>query len=308
MFPWKLKERFQDQVRKLISAKFPYEGGNRRAASLFPAPKDINQHEIARTKNVRYHQLLVSLEGNQRSCCLKILSPRRKSRAAILVYRGRVLGCVYGRKDIDYQMVGHEAHTLALTEIANPGNILDAYELPEELVLASASMFHGFCMQFPEYGSLEQMYGDALEAVLRRSMPATVVVTNEVDEMISISYTYDGNLIGLFTAGEGWVEPTLANACRHSEECLEPKVRASILPTKAPLDVCALGFSLTGLGDRRVDIPKYIESYKESIKKELAATNLSELAGKTTDSVDYPHHYHRSRFIPGRFAHAISPF
>src|SRR5215470_9812622 len=110
---WKTRKKFEDQVRTMVSQTQAYSGANRRAINLIPLPVISDGHEIAQTQTVRYHHLLISIEGNQRTCCLKIISPRKKSRAAILIFRGRVVGCLYGRKDLGFQVMQQDAQMQA---------------------------------------------------------------------------------------------------------------------------------------------------------------------------------------------------
>ena len=84
------------------------------------------------------------------------ISPRKKSRSAILIFRGRVVGCLYGRKDIGFQIMQQDAQMHAMAELATPGNVLDAYQLPEDLVLAAAALFHGQVLEFGQAGPPDQ--------------------------------------------------------------------------------------------------------------------------------------------------------
>src|SRR5277367_3870347 len=105
MFAWKVKQQLKDQARQLAEPNAQYSGANRRAINLMPVPMMHDGHEIAQTSSIRYHHLLISIEGNQRTCCLKVVSSRKKSRGALLIFRGRVLGSLYGRKNMTQQVM-----------------------------------------------------------------------------------------------------------------------------------------------------------------------------------------------------------
>ena len=133
-------KKLQKHNRKLEDN---YSGASRRAVSLMPGPSTKNTQDIALNDQSKFRQLLLSVEGNQSSCCIKVTSPRNKSRAALLVFRGRAIGCIYGNKRLERQLFGQEAYGCILADIAHQNNTIDAYLLSEDLVLAAASLFNG---------------------------------------------------------------------------------------------------------------------------------------------------------------------
>lgn len=248
---WKTKKRFEDQVRAMVSQSTEYSGANRRAINLIPLPIISDGHEIAQTQTVRYHHLLISIEGNQRTCCLKIISPRKKSRSALLIFRGRIVGSLYGRKDLGFQVMQQDAHAHAMAELATPGNVLDAYQLPEDLVLAAAALFHGQILEFSQTASPAQLLSSAIEQISSFALPGCVVISTEENEMICQVFMANGKIIGVYSSHDGWVEPNRQAAANYLNKVPGTRVMASILAIRSADDVAALGFSLTGLGDRR---------------------------------------------------------
>src|SRR5271156_1534058 len=146
MFAWKDKNSLC-KVEKACAIDPQPNGVNRRAIGLLPLPETRDQHKIARSEALRYKQLLLTIEARQSSCCLRIIATNRKARSAILIYKGRVIGCLFGSKDVGQQIFGEEAHREAMADLAHPENIVDAYLLSEEIVLAGASLFHGHVMK-----------------------------------------------------------------------------------------------------------------------------------------------------------------
>lgn len=80
MFAWKDKRGIQETISKLVSAENNGQGANRRAINLVPLPVVQSAHEIAQSHRVRYHQLLVSIEAKQSTCCIRVVSETSKSR------------------------------------------------------------------------------------------------------------------------------------------------------------------------------------------------------------------------------------
>lgn len=228
----------------------------KRAVGLFPDSSERPQ-DPKDTGALRFHHLLISLEGAERTGCLKISSHQNRSRSALLLFRGRVVGAVYGRKYMRGQYLHEDAHKCALSELAAPGNMLDAYELPEDLVLAASSLFYGETLDTNYGQNLETTFEYALSSLQRSNMPGCVVVNSSGEETICIVYIAQGRIVGVFTASEGWTKgPT--ESLKRSLKAGNCKVHASILPIPDPRRV---GFSLTGLGPKgigaRVDATPY---------------------------------------------------
>ncbi len=216
----------------------------KRAVGLFQ--KQPNEQKMSKIPWRSDFIICVRLEGAERTGCLKISSHRSKSRSALLLFRGRVVGAVYGCKTMRGQYLHEDAHKCALGDLAAPGNMLDAYELPEDLVLAAASLFYGETLDTNYGQSLETSFDYALSALQRSGMPGCVVVNSTEEETICIVYVANGRIVGVFSASDGWTHGTPESAKRYLRggHC---KIHAAILPM---VDQRNLGFSLTGLGDR----------------------------------------------------------
>lgn len=330
MMFWKTKKRFEDQVRAMVSQSAQYTGANRRAINLVPLPVVADGHEIAQTQTIRFHHLLVSIEGNQRTCCLKVISTKKKSRSAILIFRGRVVGCLYGRKDLDFQVMQQDAQMHALADLATPGNILDAYQLPEDLVLAAASLFHGQTLEFGQSASPEQVLLSAVQQITSFSLPGCIVLSTDDSEMICQVYMANGKIIGVYSSHDGWVAHDQKTVMSYLAKAGNPKVMASILAMRSIDDVAHLGFSLTGLGDRRYELIRQEQDYlTDDTTKETTSGHyyqhseawfsgpryhLKKLTHKyenapahPSSSAHYPstHRLHRPSAI--RHAHVITP-
>lgn len=228
----------------------------RRSIGLMPDAYEKAMHEIRDTLAIRFHHLLVSLEGSKRTGCLKITSPQRRSRSAILLYRGRVVGCIYGQKGMRGQYLAQDAHKCALADLAAPGNVLDAYELPEEMVLAAASLFYGETLDLGFSQDTGQSFDYAVNSLLRCGLPGCVLINSDSDQTVCIVYIAAGKVVGMYSAHDGWLKATPQEAKRvlASQPC---RVHASILTYK---DAQHFGFSLTGLESRYDFSPTYAAS------------------------------------------------
>jgi hypothetical protein len=271
MFAWKEKKNLREQAQKLSSlgaTGATRDGKNRRAIGLLPLPGDGQRHEISQSNYLRYHQLLISLEGKQSTCCLRVASPKNKSRSAILLFRGRVLGCLYGSKNIDRQLFGEEALERAVADLAAPGNVLDAYVLSEELVLAAAALFHGHVLNQSSYMNAEQTLEMACQHLLHSDMPGCVVISSDDNLAACMVYMFGGKIVGVYSFKDGWVQPTYETALHYLQRTPNAHVMASKLTACNVQEVMDLTFSVTGLADRRA-------SEWTGIKQDEALRDLS---------------------------------
>lgn len=222
----------------------------RRSTTMFPEARSDNSRDVKDTIAVRFHHLVVSLEGSQRTGCLKIESARTKSRSAVLLYKGRVVGCVYGRKNMVCQYLAQDAHKCAMSDLASPGNVVEAYELPEEIVLSASSLFCGQPIHLDAAAVGEQVFEQAMATVVRSQLPGCVVLTSQENETLCIFYIHNGQLLAVHSAKDGWLRSTKPDWLRqYVKELGFVRVLAAVIPVRAT-EEAALGFSLSGLGDR----------------------------------------------------------
>ncbi len=246
MFKYFFRKKTEEALRK-GSAKKPQAVASdvcKRAIGMFPDSVS-REPDFKDTVTLRFHHLLISLEGAERTGCLKISSHLARSRSALLLFRGRVVGAVYGRKYMRGQYLHQDAHRCALADLATPGNLLDAYELPEDLVLAAASLFYGETLQLNMGQPVEAIFDSALGSLIRSGMPGCVIVNSYTEETVCIVYVSNGRVVGMFSATEGWTRGT-PDVLKRQIAGRQCKVHAAILPLT---DARSVGFSLSGIGD-----------------------------------------------------------
>ncbi|HEY9787778.1 MAG TPA: hypothetical protein V6D17_20495 [Candidatus Obscuribacterales bacterium] len=263
MFAWKEKRDSKTRIEKLMADHQEHFGANRRAIGLFPTPRNRAIHDVSQSHSLRYHQLLISIEGNHQTCCLRIVSPAHKSRSAIMVFRGRVLGCMYGRKGMQQQLFGQQALEQAMSDLAHPESILDAYLLPEDLVLAAGGLFHGSAIDCPATMSAEQVFESSCEMLMRSNMPGCVVVNDYRNLAVCMVYVFGGRIVGVYSFNEGWVETSFEAGLRYVTGTYGARVMGSMLPCHNVKEVMDLTISLTGLADRKATIErsKYLQGH-----------------------------------------------
>ncbi len=248
VFVWKEKLTVKEELTRLTELDSSVRGSNRRAVGLVPFPTKSSQREVSEAKQVRYQQLLISIEGKQSTCCLKVVSPKRKSRSALLIFRGRVLGCIYGRKDLETQILGQNAFQPLIDDLSLPDSFVDTYILPEDLALAAGSLFHGEVFHQPSNLSAGETFEYVHRNLACTGMPGCIVIKRlGSDEFLAFVYMFGGKVTGVFTFANGWLKNTYEQAADLVYQNVTAIVSASKLNACNVQEVLQLSFGLTGI-------------------------------------------------------------
>jgi len=277
MFSWKERRSQSEQAQMLKDTVSNAKGLNKRAVGLFPQPKEERPADIDLSSQVKFHNLLVAIEGREDTCVIRMISPSKKCRSAALVFRGRVLACVYGRDDSDTQMLGHEAFNEAKLQMLCSDAIVDTYKIDDKTAIAASSMFHGElydpqCMMTPQ-----DVLHYSLEHLLESNAPGSIVI-NEGDGARAIVYTFKGKVHGIFSFKDGWIEPSEENARGLLHEVYNATISASKLRLCNIWELKPYTFSLTGLEEQ-------LSSGKQYASLSLDYSELSKVEQKKKDGL-----------------------
>jgi|EBPBio282013_DNA_FD.fasta_scaffold00227_65 hypothetical protein len=249
MFVWSDRKSQLDDKERLEQIIGSSDGLNQRAMGLFPHPKEEAPRRVDFASQIKCRQLLVNIEGNEETCVLRLISQRNKSRAAVLILRGRVLGCIYGRKEHDgnlIQLMGQEAFQRVRLEILSSDTIIDTYKVDDKTAIAASAIFHGELYQPHSTETVKETLDFSLNHLLESSMPGTIVLNENIDNA-AIIYIFKGKIHGVFSFEEGWLD--------NSREAIEklflklghPEVQASKLLACNIWELKQFTFSVTGL-------------------------------------------------------------
>ena len=276
MFYWRDKRSQKDQADKLSNVYSSKDGLNRRAFGLFPQPKEQKPVHIDLSAGVNYQKFLVDLEGQEETTCVRLISPSRKTRAAMLILRGRILGCIYGR-DSEDQLLGPEAYDRMKTEMLLGDIIVDAYKIDDKTAIAAAAMFHGELFSAPSIMTPSEVFHFSLQHLLDTKMPGTILI-NQDGATRAVLHTFKGKIHGLFCFHEGWLEPTSEAAEAVLQTSANYSIQSSKLLCANIFELKQYTFSMTGLGEGFGNLKQY-----QSLSLDYA--ELANLDKKNKDSL-----------------------
>jgi len=170
----------------------------RRATDLILPP--LNPADVD-TFTIAEHDLewlITDLEGGMRSGVLKASSECALSRFAMLLYRGRCVGCIYSSKTMPECPAQEEALQFALANLEQADTKVMLYDLPESLVLASSALFVGSPAKQEETSQPRAYYDYTLEWLDNKKYTAciTIGLTNRLGHCFV--YVYRGLYVGSF--------------------------------------------------------------------------------------------------------------
>ena len=246
LLPLQQKRLSPDAVAELCDLKLDDEGSNRRALGLLPMPANRQDHEITDTDSLRLQNYLLSIESRKISCCIRVFSESKKSRSALLIYRGRLIGCIYGSRGMEGPLFWKPAFEKIMDDLLAPGNLVDSYRLSDEMVLASASLFHGGLNAVFNGVPALQIYPKCANMTMTNKRTGAIVCKGNGDSAACVTYFYQGRIIGVYSFVDGWLTNTLTAALNCIEQVADAELWLSVLPVEVDRAE-SLTESLTGL-------------------------------------------------------------
>jgi len=160
----------------------------------------------AQARHLNHHALFYALEANKSTCCISISNERQKSRASIILFRGRILSCVHGRRGLPYHTYGADAFHSTLVDLGNPLTQVTAHALSEGLALAASSVFLGEKKEQKPRQELGNFVQSTQEHISKIKQPGCIVFKDVQMQTHCILYLCNGEIAGLYSFQVGWIE------------------------------------------------------------------------------------------------------
>jgi hypothetical protein len=193
--------------------------------------------------------LITDLEGGMRTCCLKTANEDVLSRAAILLYRGRAVGCVYSSKKLPDPPPTEDALKLALTDLNLPNTSVAIYDLPESLAISSSALFLGYPV--PREDDYEaRAYMDYICGWFEgkgNTACLTFIFPKPQGQPTGhcFAYVYRGQVVGTFNVEEQVFSQDKQYIYKKLDEEPYAELRVNVLPPEMTSTAVRFGFSLS---------------------------------------------------------------
>lgn len=174
----------------------------KRATDLFPPPLETDSFLQIKMNNYESEWLVSDLESGQRTGCVRLNNEKEESRGAILVYRGRVVGCVFNSVESPETQSTKESLALFVPALKQADTVVTLYDLPESLVLAKCSLFLGYPVQREDdYNSLDY-YRYIMDWFKKEGGTGCMAVALSGGRGAVLGYVHQAELIGSFSVDE----------------------------------------------------------------------------------------------------------
>lgn len=239
-----LSKLVKDDVNRLQRYKklaACYSGPNRRLSSLVPPAASSEDESRMNARHLMVREFMLSLAAFERTCCIHISSQWRRSRASMLVFRGKILGCIYTRKDLDAPVFAEEGFTLALAELGEADTQISAYEVEEHIALASAALFS-------RYTQAEEMVApgtpiDEYKKFLDVDASGCIFLNDAENQVVCRVYVLNGMIVGIYANAQGWIEKDINLVEDMVDKHPEYTCETFFMPTLDVQDVYKDGFA-----------------------------------------------------------------
>ncbi len=229
------------------SYTLPVETRLRRATDLIMPPLDKtqrpNQMQIQQEDDLLW--LVTDLEGGERTGCVKAFCEAKKSRAAVLLYRGRAVGCVYNNKKLTETLSTDGSLQMMLEDCQTPGTSLVMYSLPEEVILAMSALFLGYPVERSDDLDARAYMDYILSWFQQKEQTACLAFYQPYSYSNFLAFVYRGQYVGAFFVDTQEFSKDLDKIYQSVADDLLTRVEASILPSELLSQDVRLGFSLS---------------------------------------------------------------
>lgn len=226
----------------------------RRAIDLLMPPPDQESLESLKTFKISDYDLewlITDVEGGMRTGCLKATCESKMSRAAILLYHGRAVGCIYGCKSNPDAKATEESLSLTLTDLEAPDTLVTMYDLPDEAALAMSALFLGLALEREDNLDSRSYFDHVMNWFVTSASTACVVITLPSSKSTYLVFVGKGQFGGAFFVEEQQFTKDRNAIYQLFEADQGAVVEVSLLSPEAIAPGVRFGYSLTMARQKR---------------------------------------------------------
>lgn len=237
----------QDMAFKVYSEGKPINFRLRRAIDLILPPLNKNQQpnkmNIGQSDDLLW--LITDLEGGMRTGCVKAFCEGRKSRSAVLLYRGRAVGCIYGNKGMTDPLPTESSLQMMLSDCQTPNTQLVMYGLPEEVTLAMSALFLGYPVERSDDLDARSYMDYIMNWFAQKQQTACLAYSVNEASGTLLAFIHRGAFVGSFYVESQEFSEDINFVYNMLAQDKSARVEASILPPELTSTSVRLGFSLS---------------------------------------------------------------
>lgn len=219
---------------------------SRRAIDLILPPVSVPCLQSFKVAEYDSDWLITHLEGGMRTCTVKVTSEDVFSRSAMLLYRGRSVGCIYSCKQMTESPSTEQALEMVLDDLKLPDTKVSIFDLPESLTLSMSSLFLGYPVAHPTDMPEAARYMDYITDWLKtKAQTACLAIRLLSTGAHCFAYFYRGQFVGAFDVEDQLFSKEANFISQILEKDQNANIDVSILPPEMTSSAVRFGFSLS---------------------------------------------------------------
>jgi hypothetical protein len=248
-------QQFEEEAAFRVWAQNPPRKFHlKRAVDLILPPMQAESMNTFKISDYDLEWLITDLEGGMRTCSVKAMSQDVPSRSAMLIFRGRAVGCAYTSTKWHEPPPTEQSLQLMLNDLTLPNTRVSIYDLPESLTLAMSALFLGYPVKRTDDYEARPYFDYICEWLESKGQTACLSIVLPSSTANCFAYIYKGQFAGafyvedqMFTQDKNFIYRLLRND-KHAN------VEASILPPELTSSAVRFGFSISMARTKRPDI------------------------------------------------------
>ncbi len=216
---------------------------HRRGVDLIPPPPEDNDNvrEITlETSDLK--ELLKELEDENYTGCMRVVSELRKSRCALLFYRGRVVTCLYTSTNVDQHPIEQSINML-LNDLKAPQARLIMYELSEQVVLPLSALQLGYSLERSDNLDAREYLDYLGKWIAEKEQTACIALTLSNGECC-LALVHDTRLVGAYYVEHRYYLDDVQAVYDFVSNDKTARITACILPKEVTALPAVFGYSL----------------------------------------------------------------
>lgn len=237
----------QETAFAIWTDSYPSNVKLRRAVDVIMPQLTGKLSQSISCSDLKISQLLKDLETSKFTGSIKAESDHVLSRSAALVFDGRAVGCIYGRRSMPEAHLADRALKFMLEDMTLETTNLQIYELPREIVLSMSSLFIGCPIHEREASQKDATHfiEKVLETLTASGETACVTLSTDERQSQCLGFLYRGEKHGSFSVIDQIFDEDFDHIFQKAREIPDVMASAYLLPREMISDSVLLGYSMT---------------------------------------------------------------
>lgn len=238
----------QENAFAVWADSYPRSFKLRRAIDMVMPPFGSPPPSI---KSSERPDLLGDLEKESFTGCVKAQSQKNLSRSAVVLYRGRAVGCIFGKRPMTDAYPTETALELMFADLCDADTDVQIYDLPEGLVLSMSSFFLGCGVEADDNLESADFFKKMTDQFSRDKQTACLVYAEPPNVPSCFGFFFNGDYHGAFDVDDQQFFSDIEYLENLAKKESKARFEACILPPEMMSDRVKFGFNITAINPSR---------------------------------------------------------